>query len=157
MGEPVRFKQLKRRNPRGRQRPMRKAAVIAALTALTLLAAPLVQAAHTIPAEKVDRQKIYWGNTSSFEKPGEVDYVEIIKATPEYEELRKKKIEGGTARYYYLMTQASERAVRTIVEVGQESEYDLVAAKGYLSALEQPIEAPDLTEKVLERLRNGGT
>jgi hypothetical protein len=135
---------------------MRTAAAFAALTACILLAAPLVVAAHTIPAEKVDRQKIYWGDTSNFEKPGEVDYVDVIKATPEYEELRKKRIESGTARYYYLMTQASERAVRVIVEVGQESEYDLVAAKGYLSALEQPIEAPDLTEVVLARLRGGG-
>ena len=135
---------------------MRQAAVLAALTVFTLLAAPAVRAAHTIPADSVDRQKIYWGNTSSFEKPGEVDYVEVIKATPEYEELKKKRIEGGTARYYYLMSQASERAVRAIVEVGQESEYDLVAAKGYLSALEQPIEAPDLTKVVLERLRGGG-
>ena len=83
-------------------------------------------------------------------------YADIIKATPEFEELRRKRIESGSARYYHLMTQASERAVRAIIEVGRSSEFDLVAMKGYLATLEEPIEAADLTELVLRRLRNGG-
>jgi hypothetical protein len=130
----------------------------AALLAAVLVATPvLAVAAHTIPSEKVDRQKIFWGNAESFEKPGEVNYAEVIKSTPEYDELRKKKIDRGTARYYYLMSQASERAVRVIVDVGRQTDFDLVAAKGYLASLDEPIEAPDLTEIVLERLQNGGS
>ncbi len=128
-----------------------------ALVASVLLAAPfLAAAAQAIPADKVDRQKIFWGNAGSFEKPGEVNYSEVIKSTPEYAELKEKKIERGSARYYYLMSQASNHAVRTIIEVGRESDYDLVTAKGYLASLEVPIEAADVTEVVLDRLRNGG-
>lgn len=120
------------------------------------MVSPVFAGTFTIPADKIDQQKIFWGNADSFEKPGEVCYADVIKATPEYEELRRKRIESGSARYYHLMTQASERAVRVIIEVGRSSEFDLVAMKGYLSELEQPIEAVDLTGTVLSRLRNGG-
>lgn len=135
---------------------MKTAAISAAFVGVLVLVSPVFAGTYTIPTEKVDQQKIFWGDAGSFDKPGEVSYADIIKATPEFEELRRKRIESGSARYYHLMTQASERAVRAIIEVGRSSEFDLVAMKGYLATLEEPIEAADLTELVLRRLRNGG-
>lgn len=109
-------------------------------------------AAYTIPADKVDVQKVYYGSASSFTKPGNVNYEAIIKATPEYKEVKKKKVEVGTGKYWILLSQASDRAVRAITEVGQETGYDLIAATGYLGSFEPPIPAEDVTGLVLAKL-----
>ena len=110
-------------------------------------------AAYTIEEKQVDPQKIYWGLPSSFEKPAEVRYQEIIVETPEYKELKDQKIERGTGRYWILISQASDRAVRTIAQVGQESEYDLIAAEGYLGGLEPAIPADDVTERGIRTMQ----
>lgn len=107
---------------------------------------------YTIPADKVDPQKVYFGSASSFCKPGNIDYEAVIKATPEYDEVKKKKVEVGTGKYWILLSQASDRAVRAIAEVGQETGYDLIAAQGYLGTLEPPIPADDITQLVLAKL-----
>jgi hypothetical protein len=107
---------------------------------------------YSIPADKIDAQKLYFGNAASFTKPGNVDYEAIIKATPEYDEVKKKKVEVGTGKYWILLSQASDRAVRAISEVGQETGYDLIAAQGYLGSLVPPIPADDITPLVLAKL-----
>lgn len=109
-------------------------------------------AAYSIDEKQVDPQKIYWGLPSGFEKPGEVRYQDIVTETPEYKELKDKKIERGTGRYWILISQASDRAVRTIAQVGAESEYDLIAAEGYLGSLEPAIPADDITELVIKTM-----
>ena len=108
--------------------------------------------AYTIEPDKVDSQKIYYGSAGSFRQPGNVDYEAIIKATPEFEELRKRRIEVGTGRYWILMSQASDRAVRAIADVGQETGYDFIAASGYLGSLDPPISADDVTPLVLAKV-----
>jgi Skp family chaperone for outer membrane proteins len=109
---------------------------------------------YTIPPEKVDNRKVYYGVTSGFQKAAEVDYQSVLKATPEYTQLQKKKVETGSAKYWILISQASDHAVRTISEVGQEQKYDLVVARGYLQSFEPPIPAEDITALVLRRLQN---
>ena len=108
--------------------------------------------AHTIPQDQLDRTKIFWGNGKSFESPGEVDYDEIIKATPEYQEIKKDKIQRGTGKFWLLMSKASTRALRAIAQVGEDTEYDLIAAKGYLGGLKPPIPAKDITELVVAEI-----
>jgi len=107
---------------------------------------------YSIPIEKVNPQKVYYGTASGFDKPGGVDYEAIIKATPEYEEVVKKKVQPGTGKYWILLSQASDRAVRVISEVGHESGYDFIAAQGYLGTLEPPIPAEDITQLILDKL-----
>lgn len=114
--------------------------------------APAAPTTYKIPAEKVDAQKVYFGSASSFCKPGNVDYEAIIKATPEYDEVRKKRVEVGTGKYWILLSQASDRAVRAISEVGQETGHDLIAANGYLGSLDPPIPAEDVTQLVLVKM-----
>lgn len=109
--------------------------------------------AYTIPADKVDVQKIFFGTAESFEAPARVNYQKIVKATPEYSSIKKKKIVSGSAKYWILISKASERAQRLIKEVGEESTYDLIAADGYLDTMEPAIEADDVTELVLEKLQ----
>ena len=123
-----------------------------ALCAIVVLCAAAFAPADAIPADKVDPQQIYYGSPDSFEKPGKVDFKAVVKATPEYAEIIEKNVERGTARFWILMSQASDRAVSVIAEVGKESEYDLIAAAGYLGSLDPPIAADDVTALVLEVL-----
>ena len=109
--------------------------------------------AHKIAPDQLDPKKIYWGSASSFEKPGEIDYERIIKATPEYAEIKKKRIQRGTGKYWILLSQASDRVVRAISQVGQKSDYNLIAARGYLMGLDTPIQAEDMTQLLLTNLK----
>lgn len=109
-------------------------------------------ATYSIPADKLDAQKVYFGKAEGFERPAGVDYETIIKATPEYEEVKKKKIEPGTGRYWILLSQASDRVVRSISEVAQEMDYDFIASQGYLGSLDPAIPSEDITQLVLDKL-----
>ena len=113
-----------------------------------------VALAYSIPAEQLNAQKIYWGLASDFEKPGEVRYQEVIKATPEYKELKKKKVKRGTGKYWILLSQASDRAVRSIAKVGEDTEYDLIASHGYLGSLDPAIPADDITDHVVKAMKD---
>lgn len=112
---------------------------------------------HSIPTDQIDPQKVYWGAATGFEKAGEVDYDSIVKATPEYKELKKKKVERGTGKYWILMSQASDRTTRAISQVGQDTEYDLIVAQGYLASLEPAIPAEDITGLILKELGDDAT
>lgn len=109
-------------------------------------------AEFSIPQEQLDEQRIFYGSSMSFEKPGSVKYQDVVSATPEYQEIKDKKIENGTARYWILMSEASNHAVQVISKVGKETDYDIIVADGYLESLETPIEAEDITELVLKKL-----
>ncbi len=125
---------------------------ITALSTLLLLATNDAAGAHSIAPEQIDTQKIYYGNAKSFEKPAAVDYTAIVKATPEYSEIKKKKIDSTSARYWLLMSSASDHACKLISQVGEESDHDLIVSIGYLGTVSPPIEAEDVTKKVLEKL-----
>lgn len=107
----------------------------------------------SIPTEKQDVQKIFYGAADEFEKPARVNYQDVVKATPEYSSIKKKKIVSGSAKYWILISKASERAQRLIKEVGEETPFDLIVADGYLESLEPAITAEDVTELVLEKLK----
>lgn len=109
---------------------------------------------YSIPPEKIDVQKVYLGVASGFEKAAKVDYESVIKATPEYSEVKRKHIEPGTGKYWILLSQASNRAVRAISDVGQQTGYDFIAAQAYLGGLEPSIPSEDITPLVLDRVKD---
>lgn len=136
---------------------MRGLHIIAAIAVLAILGLGLSAAsAYSIPEGQLDKQKVFWGSYGSFERPGEVDYQEVIKSTPEYQQLKKKKVKRGTGEYWILLSQASDRAVRSIRSVGEDTEYDLVATQGYLGGLEPAIPAEDITNLVIEYMEESG-
>lgn len=108
---------------------------------------------YSIAPEKLDRQKIFYGTPEKFEKPAEVDYEKIVRTTPEFQEIQKKNIERGSGRYWILLSQASDHAVRAICKVGEDTEHDLIAARGYLATLDPPIPADDVTEMAIENVK----
>ena len=130
---------------------------VAVLFCGVALACAAVAESYTIPADKVNEQKVFWGNPAKFEKPAAVDYKAIVTATDEYKSIKQNKIETGSAKYWILISQASERAVKAVAAVGKESEYDLIVAKGYLESVGLTVQPTDVTNAVLERLQKGKT
>jgi len=129
---------------------MNKRVIIIVVTAL--LIGPWSALALAIAPEHVDQQRVFWGDPKGFDTPAEVDYRAVVQATPEYSELRKKKVEKGSAKYWILLNNASERALRVIGEVAVSTEYDLVVDKGFLGELTPPLEGKDITSQVLDIL-----
>ena len=119
---------------------------------LLLITSVAVAQSYAIPPESVDEQKIFWGNPSSFSKPAAVDFKAAVMATDEFKNIRKEKVQPGTGRYWILISQASERAIRAISAVGKEEGFDLVVAKGYLESVNIQVNPPDITESVLKKL-----
>jgi len=113
-------------------------------------------ATYSIPQDKIDTQKIFFGGAAAFDKAAEVDYEMVIRATPEYEEVQKKKIEPGTGKYWILLSQASDRVVRAISDVGQETEYDLITAQAYLGGLEPAIPSDNITQLIVDKVTGRG-
>ena len=109
-------------------------------------------ATYSIPQDKVDTQKIFFGGAVAFNKPGEVDYETIIRVTPEFEEVQNKKIEPGTGKYWILLSQASDRVVRAISAVGQEAGYDLITAQAYLGSLSPAIPSDNITQLIVDKV-----
>lgn len=107
----------------------------------------------SIAPDQQDVQKIFYGAPDAFEKPASVNYQDIVKATPEYSSIKKKKIVSGSAKYWILISKASERAQKLIKEVGEETSYDLIVADGYLESIEPAIPSEDVTDLVLEKLK----
>lgn len=125
---------------------------IVGISGIVAIVVGSIAGAHSIPASQLDEQKIYFGTASNFETPAEINYEEVVKATPEYEKIRKEKIDHGSAKYWILISQASDRAVQAISSVGKNTDYDLIASKGYLNELDPPIAAEDITAQVLAQL-----
>ena len=115
-----------------------------------------VAAAGTIPPEQLDQKKVFWGSAANFQKPAALDFQQVIMATPEYGQIKQKKVEKGTGQFWVLMSQASERALHAIAQVGQEVKYDLITALGYLGGLNPPIQAEDITKSVIAKLSTAG-
>ena len=122
--------------------------ILAALAALPAMAAY----SYAIPDDQVDVQRIFYGDTGNFEKAAAVRIEDVIKSTPEYDEIKKNKLERGTGKYWILIEQATDRAVEAINKVASESEYDLFAADGYLDGLDPPIPSVDVTNLVLSKV-----
>jgi len=120
------------------------------ILALTLIVTPLCVVADSIPEDKIDKQKLFRGDLKRFSKPAEIQFVELVKNTPEYEAIKKESLKSADARYWILMTQAQERVTRSIVRVAREKQFDVVCEKGYLKSL--GVEAKDITELIEEDL-----
>jgi len=124
---------------------------------LTILMVFCAGSTYTIPSDEINTQKVFFGTCNQFKNPAEIDYETIIRQTPEYKEIQHKKLEAGTAKYWLLMSDATERVVRYVSEVAQEEKYDLISSQGYLSSLKKPIPAHDATQCVVDKIKKRKT
>ena len=104
---------------------------------------------NSIPDDQINSQKIYIGNPSSFANAAEVDFMEAVRATPEYDYISRRNIDRGTADYWLQINRASTRTQKAVMTVSEEGEYDLVTEKGYLAEVDEDIPVEDITQKVV--------
>jgi hypothetical protein len=125
--------------------------------ALTLTTALIVSlwayADLVIAPDEIESSQIFYGNASNFSNPAEIDVEALIKATPEYKEIKRKKIDQGTGKYWILRSNATDRAHRAILQLAEDLEYDFIANEGYLGSLSTPIECDNLTEQAIELVK----
>jgi len=124
------------------------------LVALCLVCVTVAYAEFSIPGDEIDPNQIFVGSPASFSNPAEVDVEALIAATPEHKEIKKKKIDRGTGRFWILHSNATDRVYRAINDYSESSGYDLIANKGYLGGLSTPVEARDVTNAVKKLVSN---
>lgn len=107
---------------------------------------------YSVSSGQLDSTKIYMGSAARFSKPAEVDFQRVFEATPEHQEIKRKKIERGTGKYWLLASQGTDHAIKAIAQVAKDARYDFVAAEGCLAALKPPIPADDITDLVVEAI-----
>jgi hypothetical protein len=118
---------------------------------LTLVA----YADFSIPTADIELDQIFFGNPTNFTKPAEIDIEALTLATPEFKEIRRKKIEKGTGKYWILRSNAADRAYRAIQKLTEELDYDFIANEGYLGDLLTPIECDNITKKAIKLVKRG--
>jgi hypothetical protein len=122
--------------------------------AFLLIAVPFLGAAwaKSIDDEQLDPKQIFFGDPKAFDSPAAVNIQIIIEKTPEYQEIKKDKIKRGTAKYWILLSKATDRAIEAIADVAKDEEYDLIAARDYLKELKPIVAAKDVTKTVVEKI-----
>ena len=121
-----------------------------------MVLAVFTETEYKIPPEKMDNTKIYYGEmTQVFSKPAEIDFDTILKETPEYKELKNKKIEPGTGKYWILLNKATESIMKLIPSTAKENNYDIVSTKGYFKSIN--IEAEDITILIIDKVNHKDT
>ena len=106
-----------------------------------------------IPAADIQLEQIFYGNPAGFSKPAEIDVEALMLATPEFQEIRRKKIQKGTGKYWILRSNAADRAHRAIQKLAEDLEYDFIANEGYLGDLPTPIECTNITKKAIKLVK----
>jgi len=125
---------------------------MACVTALIALAPIVIAAAQAIPDDQIQKNRIFYGTPTAFENPAEVNMDEALQATPEFQEIVKKKVDHGTAKYWILVSDATDRVHRAISEVGRGTDYDLIVDQGYLEEVQPPVPCDDITAAVIDRI-----
>ncbi len=106
------------------------------------------------PAYRVDDvTQVYVGNPRLFKKPCVVSTDRVYRSIPEYQEIVDKNLTDKDVRYHFLMRKASDKFSRAVQALARDQGYDLVAAKGSVSATsaESPT-IPDGTDGAISRL-----
>lgn len=127
---------------------------------ITILVGSFTCNALSIPADQLSIGSIYIGSAKEFSKPAEIEYQTLVKATPEYQLIDKKKIPSGSGKYWILQAKAGDRVIRISNLVKSEHGYDIVAMSGYLASLTPAIPSVNITKavevKIKEEFKSNG-
>jgi hypothetical protein len=126
--------------------------VLLMVAVILMISTSVLAETYSIPADKQDAKKVFWGTATNFQKPAKVDYEKVIRATPEFVSIKKNKIDQGSAKFWILMSKATDHAIRLIATAAKEGKYDFIAASNYLGSLQPVIPADDITDLVLQKM-----
>jgi len=100
-----------------------------------------------------DVTQVYVGNPRLFKKPCVVSTDRVYRSIPEYQEIVEKNLTDKDVRYHFLMRKASDKFSRAVQSLARDQGYDLVAAKGAVTATSADSPAiPDGTDGAISRL-----
>jgi len=104
---------------------------------------------YSIPFDKIDEQKIYFGIPNKFSKVSVIDYEKAFKSLSEYEEL--DTVEKGTAKYWIKVNRITEILINTINNIAITKSYDLIVEKNYWEQIVNMKDIPyiDITNEVI--------
>lgn len=122
--------------------------LLAGVLAMYLLSAE--SAAREKPKVRVDESSIYYGSSSSFEKPAVVDVDAVYLKIPEYQEIREKKIDESSPKYLMLMRAATDKFLGAVRNAAQDKGYDLVGGLGSIEVEGKTV--PEITSLVISKL-----
>ena len=114
----------------------------------------------TIPEPKgekvVDQTQIYHGNINpeetKYENAACINFGQLIRATPEYLQIQKEKIEKGTGKYWILISKANGRVTKSVSEYGKTNNTDFIVTVEYAKTLKANPKIADVTEEVIESM-----
>ena len=118
----------------------------------------LVICASTALARPIEN--VFFGNPRRFRKPAELKSAKILQVIPEWQELRRKKLERTDPRYWILLDKVQRTFMDAIKDVAKRYGYDLVGEKGFLRGheAEKRFKVADITLVVLDEIqRKTGT
>lgn len=116
------------------RRQFLKAGLTAALSAAAfqLVISPKVYAGSSQFElnQPFNSQDVFYGTISGpYNSINIIDYQMLIEATPEYNEIKKKKIDLGTGNYWILLSQASDRVIREIREYAETNKLECIVKR----------------------------
>lgn len=123
-------------------------------TILCTILIGLIVGVYSISQNELDEQKIFYGSTESFSNPACIKYNTIVQNTEEYKKIIEENIEQGTARYWTYLSEASNSAIKIIIEYVRKTDYDLIVEVNYLNQLNKPIECMDITNDIIEYMND---
>ena len=103
---------------------------------------------------KVDKESVYYGDSSRFKKPACVDKKKVFKEHPCYQTIVKENISPDIARYWLIINKINESIREAYKKVEGKYGYDLIGKIGYITDNEgNPVkEIPDITNLVIEQV-----
>jgi len=105
-------------------------------------------------AQTVDVNAYYFGDPENYTQPAAVDMLMIRDATPEYREIKRRKIDTDRAEYWILINKAYERIERALQRVAQYKGYDLIGEIGFVTDAEgRPVPIDNATDLVIRYLQ----
>lgn len=127
-----------------------------AIVGVVVLIGLLLTAVPLAFAEKgdVDVDLIYYGSVAGAEKIACLSYEKVYAATPEYKEIKKRKLTQNDAEYWALMEKVMERFDAAVRKVAADNGYDLIGEVGFIEGMSPKNITSQVIKAVKEQLKN---
>jgi hypothetical protein len=120
------------------------------ISLLLLFSAAVAQVAKY---EVLDKQKIYYGDCTSFDKPATVAIDEIFPHIYAYKLIKERKLNEKDPEYWVLLLQANEVFRKALKTVAATSKHDLIAERGVIKPEDNGTAIVDITHLVIAELQ----
>ncbi|HIE44416.1 MAG TPA: hypothetical protein EYP78_06455 [Candidatus Omnitrophica bacterium] len=104
----------------------------------------------SLHATEVKLEDVYYGNPSDYSSPASIELNKVLLSYRLYQEL--KQFSMNEPEYWLLLEKVNKNLMRTFEIISRDNGYDIIGEKGFIAGYQGEI--PDITQLVLERLKN---